>query len=123
MKNDVLIMALKKRRGKDRMKSKRTERKATAGLDSDDLKETETLILGEGVHKKNLKDAQGNNSSDELAPSSQEVQAKGIDTGKKKKKLDDDIFDERSYRAASRKSKPSNLTERMQLNLGKKLNY
>ena len=137
MKNDILKEALHRRRGKS-FNTKEFLKEPTAGLQSPDLEEKTSLIMGQGVKEANLKGA--SNSSDDLAPSNQEFESKGIDMGKPKVEdvlgrkpfqdeesaessggHDDDVFDNVEYERLKKKSKPNSIYERMQMKLGKRL--
>lgn len=139
MKKDVLKEALKRRRGRSFDAKKFAEK----GLMSEDLEEKTSVVMGDGVHEKNIEEQTHthNNTTDDLAPSEQELESKGVDVGPKKKKdehgikpfknvtedesevggeNDDAVFDDDVYRA-TKKRKPKGLYERMQAKLGQKM--
>ena len=136
MKNDILKEALHRRRGKN-FNTKEFLKEPTAGLHSPDLEEKTSLVMGQGVREENLKSA--SNTSDDLAPSDQEFESKGIDRGKPKAEdllgrkpfqdeesaessggHDDEVFDDGEYERVKRKKKPGSIYERMQMKLGKR---
>lgn len=93
---------------------------ATPGMDSEDLEEVDTVVMGDGVKEETIKKTSGRSgSTDDLSPSRQEQQMRGVDDGRRKK--DEDIFNDDDYERIKRKGKPNGLYERMLMGLGKKL--
>lgn len=144
MNHQIMRTALRKRRGK-KFDTKGFLDGAKAGVDSDDLKEDKEatgVVLGDGVRDMNLKQSSGSDSSDDLAPSRQEMRHKKTEMSKEtedgqekptkkikkdemkdlKNSIDEDIFDADQFRKAKKKKNPSNLFERMQLALGMRMN-
>jgi hypothetical protein len=143
MKSTLLSDALKKRKGRG-FDTKGFIAEPTKGLDSPDLGAKTVAILGEGVKDENLLRGATKTSTDDLSPTKQELEVKGVETKPKTKavpveELDDDfemddepeekkeiggknddaVFDESTFEKVKGR-KPRSIYERMQLNLGKK---
>ena len=96
---------------------------ATPGIDSEDLDEVDSVVLGDGVKKETISKSHSQmGSTDELSPSRQEMRAKGIDGGEEDNEdKDKKIFDPQTFDSVKNR-KPKGLYERMMKGLGDKLN-
>jgi len=124
MKHDLMIEALKRRRGKSLHKT------AQKGIDSPDLEEKTELDLGAGIREENLKDSRHHqkHSTDDLSPSNEELEMKTggdkmpslSDSGGNIGGYDDDIFDEDEYEKLKRRGGKKSLLDRVYENIAKK---
>ena len=139
----VLKDALRRRRGRDFDPEKFKAGDAEPGIDSQDLLEKESVVMGEGVPKKEIEKVPEGRSTDELAPSKKEMGLEDFKPFKDVQKsnfgevsefdemddirevsgsADDAVLSEFGVEAErAMRRKPRSLTDRMLQGLGRKM--
>ena len=135
---DALKEAIKRRRGKSMDMFRGEFEEKLAAEEDDKLKSSDQVVIGDGPSEKVLSDQSQDKSTDELAPTKQEMtyskktaeEALGrkpfsrTDRDEEKSgNFDDQVFDEATYADMERSGKkPKTLFQKIQMKLGKKRN-